>query len=147
MRAFVLIGLLMLLPSASFGADPKNSTRQSTGSSGEIKLQKKTGPGGVLTLREVIAQVLLYNPEMEAFSLEIRAREARALQAGLYSIALSFLLRGDALSGRIDTMDHSVQLMLRNGDLLSQYVIGIDLPALLFLLLGHLPNSARSCRS
>ena len=32
----------------------------------------------------MIAQVLLHNPELEAFSLEVRAREARALQAGLY---------------------------------------------------------------
>jgi cobalt-zinc-cadmium efflux system outer membrane protein len=37
-----------------------------------------------LTLPEVIANVLLKNPELEAFSLEVRAREARALQAGLY---------------------------------------------------------------
>lgn len=59
----------MLLPSASFGADPKITVKKS---------------GGVLTLSEVIANVLLYNPELEAFSLEMRAREARALQAGLY---------------------------------------------------------------
>ena len=59
----------MLLPSASFGADPK------------ITIEKF---GGALTLPEVIAKVLLNNPELEAFSLEVRAREARALQAGLY---------------------------------------------------------------
>ena len=59
----------MLLPSASFGADPK------------ITMEKF---GGALTLPEVIARVLLNNPELEAFSLEVRAREARALQAGLY---------------------------------------------------------------
>jgi len=69
LRAFAFCGLLMLLPSASFGADPK------------ITLKK---PGTVLTLPEVIANVLLNNPELEAFSLEVRAREARALQAGLY---------------------------------------------------------------
>ena len=71
-KQLVLIGLLIALPSASFGADPKISMKQSI------------DPGGTLTLREVIAQVLLHNPELEAFSLEVRAREARALQAGLY---------------------------------------------------------------
>ena len=68
-KRLVLVGLLMLLPSASFGADPK------------ITIEKF---GGALTLPEVIAKVLLNNPELEAFSLEVRAREARALQAGLY---------------------------------------------------------------
>ena len=68
----VLIGLLMVLPSASFGADPK------------ISIEQSIRPQGTLTLRDVIAQVLLRNPELEAFSLEVRAREARALQAGLY---------------------------------------------------------------
>ena len=68
-KRLVLVGLLMLLPSASFGADPK------------ITIEKSSG---ALTLPEVIAQVLLHNPELEAFSLEVRAREARALQAGLY---------------------------------------------------------------
>ena len=69
-RAFVLGTLLLFLSSVSFGANPKNSVKQS--------------PGEALTLREVIAKVLLHNPELEAFSLEVRAREARALQAGLY---------------------------------------------------------------
>ena len=68
LHAFVFCGLLMLLPSASYGADPK------------ITLKKS---GGVLTLPEVIANVLLKNPEFQVFSFEIRAREARALQEGL----------------------------------------------------------------
>ena len=59
-----------MLPSVSFAADPKHSIQQSNGE--------------VLTLREAIAQVLLHNPELEAFSLEVRAREAHALQVGLY---------------------------------------------------------------
>ncbi len=79
----VLIAWLTLLPSASFGADPKIPTKQSTGPGGEITLQKKAGLTGSLTLQEVIVQVLLRNPELEAFSLEVRAREARAVQAGL----------------------------------------------------------------
>jgi cobalt-zinc-cadmium efflux system outer membrane protein len=82
MQAFVLWGLLVLLPSVSLAADPKIPIKKSTGPDGAITLQKKSGEA--LTLREVIAQVLLHNPELEAFSLEVRAREARALQAGLY---------------------------------------------------------------
>jgi cobalt-zinc-cadmium efflux system outer membrane protein len=69
-KRLALLGLLLLLPSVALGADPKISIKQSIGE--------------VLTLREVIAQVLLHNPELEAFSLEVRAREAHALQAGLY---------------------------------------------------------------
>ena len=68
----VLGALLILYPSVSFAADPS------------ITIKQSTGPSGMLTLRGVIAKVLLHNPELEAFSLEVRAREARALQAGLY---------------------------------------------------------------
>ncbi len=39
---------------------------------------------GVLTLDQVIAEVLLKNPSLQAFSLEIRAREARLLQSGMW---------------------------------------------------------------
>ncbi|MGP0630248.1 TolC family protein [Nitrospina sp. 32_T5] len=38
---------------------------------------------GVLTLHQVAAHILLHNPDLQAFQLEIRAREARALQEGL----------------------------------------------------------------
>ena len=72
-KRFVLIGLLMVLtPSVSFGATPEHSKNL------------PFAAGEVMTLREVIAQVLLHNPDLEAFSLEVRAREARALQAGLF---------------------------------------------------------------
>lgn len=40
-------------------------------------------PTGVLTLGETLAATLLGNPELKAFSSEVRAREALALQAGL----------------------------------------------------------------
>ncbi len=40
-------------------------------------------PKGALTLREVLAMTLLGNPGLAAFSLEVRAGEARALQASL----------------------------------------------------------------
>ncbi len=73
-KRFVLIGLLMVLtPSVSFGATPEHSKNL------------PFAAGEVMTLREVIAQVLLHNPDLEAFSLEVRAREARALQAGLFN--------------------------------------------------------------
>ncbi len=59
--------------------------------SGTLTLQKGTAPApedprdlaGTITLQQVIAHVLLHNPELEMYSLEIRAREARTLQAGL----------------------------------------------------------------
>jgi len=40
-------------------------------------------PTGVITLRQTLAQALLKNPGLAAFSWEIRAGEARTLQAGL----------------------------------------------------------------
>ena len=64
----VLTGLLMIIPSLAFGAE-------------RIAPLQRTG---ALTLQEAVARTLLHNPELEAFSLEVRAREARALQAGLY---------------------------------------------------------------
>ncbi len=38
---------------------------------------------GAITLRDAIAAALVRSPELSAFSAEVRAREARALQAGL----------------------------------------------------------------
>jgi len=40
-------------------------------------------PTGVLSLREAVALTLAKNPDLSAFSWEVRAREARTLQAGL----------------------------------------------------------------
>lgn len=40
-------------------------------------------PTGTVTLRQALAIALIHNPELRAFSWEIRAREAAALQAGL----------------------------------------------------------------
>jgi len=42
-----------------------------------------TEPNGILTMRRVLALTLMHNPQLKAFSLEIRAAEARQLQAGL----------------------------------------------------------------
>lgn len=41
-------------------------------------------PSGVLTLRDALRLALLRNPELKVYSLEIRAREAQALQASLW---------------------------------------------------------------
>jgi len=40
-------------------------------------------PTGVVSLREALALALVNNPDLAAFSWEVRAREARTLQAGL----------------------------------------------------------------
>lgn len=45
-----------------------------------VKLKE---PTGALTLRQVLALALMHNPELAAFSWEVRAGEARALQASL----------------------------------------------------------------
>ena len=88
----------MLLPSASFGADPKITIKKSA---------------GALTLPEVIANVLLKNPELEAFSLEVRAREARALQAGLYKNPnLTFDVQDILGSGGFRKVDSSQSTLL-----------------------------------
>ena len=40
-------------------------------------------PRGVLSLRDVLRLTLLRNPELNAFTFELRAAEARTLQAGV----------------------------------------------------------------
>jgi cobalt-zinc-cadmium efflux system outer membrane protein len=42
-----------------------------------------TEPSGVITLREALALSLMHNPELKSFSWQVRASEARTLQAGL----------------------------------------------------------------
>ena len=41
-------------------------------------------PNRILTLRRALVLTLMHNPELKAFSLKIRAAEARQLQAGLW---------------------------------------------------------------
>lgn len=48
---------------------------------GAIQLNKD--PRGAITLRKAVSLALMHNQELEAFSLERRVREARALQTGL----------------------------------------------------------------
>ncbi|MCI0499292.1 MAG: TolC family protein [Planctomycetales bacterium] len=50
----------------------------------EDEMAAVTEPNGILTLREALALTLVNNPELKVFSLETRAAEARALQAGLW---------------------------------------------------------------
>jgi cobalt-zinc-cadmium efflux system outer membrane protein len=46
-------------------------------------IPKPAEPNGVITLSQALSLALMHNPELAAFSWEIRAAEARALQAGL----------------------------------------------------------------
>ena len=62
--------LLMGLPHSGF-----------TATDGSIEIAKDSPR--TVTLREAIAETLLHNPELAAFSLEKRVREARTLQSGL----------------------------------------------------------------
>ena len=55
-------------------ANVANATREST---------PQASPGGSITLREALALSLRNNPQLTAFSWEVRAREAAVLQAGL----------------------------------------------------------------
>lgn len=58
------------------------STAGDNGEPGAVGREFKA-PEGVITLREALSSALMGNPELAAFSWEIRAAEARALQAGL----------------------------------------------------------------
>ena len=51
------------------------------GTEGAIQLNKE--PRGAITLKKAVALALLNNPQLQAFSFEQRAREARALQSDL----------------------------------------------------------------
>ena len=50
----------------------------------KIETAEITKPDGTLTLRRALALTLMHNPELRVFSLEIRAAQARQLQAGLW---------------------------------------------------------------
>lgn len=81
----------------------------------EEKQQKfLTGP---ITLTQALQVALLQNPNLQAFSYEVRAREAEALQAGLVSNpTLNVLVENAAGSGNFSGFDQSettVQLSQR----------------------------------
>jgi outer membrane protein TolC len=78
------IVFLLLLYGGGFGhayaAGPQSSLRMERPSSGAISAEE---PRGALSLRDVLSLTLLRNPELSAFTFELRATEARMLQAGL----------------------------------------------------------------
>ena len=73
-QIFILIRLalivLLFVPCTGFA-----------GTDGAIQLNKE--PRGAITLKKAVALALLNNPQLQAFSYEQRAREARALQSDL----------------------------------------------------------------
>jgi cobalt-zinc-cadmium efflux system outer membrane protein len=83
--------LLALAGGVSFAADASLPEPRPLGrdlavdlsATGGMPSPPGTSPAGELTLRQALALSLLHNPGLAAFSLEVRAREAQALQAGL----------------------------------------------------------------
>ena len=91
---FALI-VLLFIPSGSF-ADKD----------GAIQLNK--GPRGPITLKEAVALALLNNPQLQVFSFEQRAREARALQSGLMpNPQLDIMVEDAAGSGNFNGFNQS----------------------------------------
>ena len=73
---------------------------------GSIQLNKDLR--GPITLQRALSLALLQNPELDAFSLEQRAREARALQSGLFpNPQLEFLVEDVAGSGNFNGFSQS----------------------------------------
>src|SRR5829696_3534698 len=67
-------------------------------------------PTGPLSLRDAVALALLNNPGLAAFAWEIRAREARVLQAGLRPNPILGVLAEDLGASRAgDALDQFVQ--------------------------------------
>lgn len=54
----------------------------STADAGKLTSRDLQNPTGRISLRDALALALMQNPELSAFAWEIRAREARVLQAG-----------------------------------------------------------------
>ena len=65
------------------GASLPTYTAPDKSSSEPERAARAEEPRGTISLREALAAALLRNPELAAFSWEVRAREAQALQAGL----------------------------------------------------------------
>jgi cobalt-zinc-cadmium efflux system outer membrane protein len=78
------IVLIVLLSGGGFelahAAGPQPSLHMERPSFGTISAEE---PRGALSLREVLSLTLLRNPELRAFTFELRAAEARTLQAGV----------------------------------------------------------------
>ena len=98
-QLFILIRLalivLLFIPSASF-----------PDTDGAIQLNKE--PRGPITLKKAVALALVNNPQLEAFSFEQRAREARALQSDLMpNPQLEILVEDAAGSGNFNGFNQS----------------------------------------
>jgi cobalt-zinc-cadmium efflux system outer membrane protein len=85
----VLVMVVLISSSAAKrveGASPEPltiRTRATSQQSGALSIEGVEEPRGVMNLRQVLEVTLLRNPELAAFSFEMRAAEARALQAGV----------------------------------------------------------------
>ena len=64
---------------------PIDSAEAAPGASMEVSIvEASIAPGDTLALPDVLALALTQNPRLQAFAWEVRARDAAALQAGLY---------------------------------------------------------------
>ncbi len=98
-RLLILLGLglflLVVIPCPSVAV-----------TEGSIELSKD--PREPITLQKALALALMQNPELDAFSLEQRAREARALQSGLFpNPQLEILVEDAAGSGKFNGFSQS----------------------------------------
>ena len=98
-QIFILIRLalivLLFVPCTGFA-----------GTDGAIQLNKE--PRGAITLKKAVALALLNNPQLQAFSFEQRAREARALRSDLMpNPQLEILVEDAAGSGNFNGFNQS----------------------------------------
>jgi cobalt-zinc-cadmium efflux system outer membrane protein len=68
---------------ASVSRPAPSGQQTSRPESPEVQGEGIEEPGGVVSLKQALSLALMRNPQLESFSLEIRAREARIIQAGL----------------------------------------------------------------
>ncbi len=103
-----------IIPDDARAERPSSQTQQFIKPLQESGGLDKEEPTGALTLKHAQALALLRNPELKAFSLEIRAQDARALQAGLFpnpeiEIEVENFGGNDALQG-FDSSETTFQL-------------------------------------
>ena len=79
--ALLPVGLAVsLVASPNVGALEANPPQTASSTA-----QAPSNPTGSLSLRDAVSVALLQNPDLSSFAWEVRAREARALQAGRFS--------------------------------------------------------------
>ncbi len=81
---FFTLSAAPFFSAASWAQQKFSNKKIETGFSDKTSKTGAKGATGVITLKDAISRVLLKSPELEALSLEIRAQEARILQAGLF---------------------------------------------------------------